>query len=96
MEKTNEEKIYVGSGVSKFEGNLIACSVCLTDLPQEHMFEYDGKKYIKLVVQQKRETDQYGKTHYVAVDTFKPDPNHKKEEAVSDTPAEAEQGDLPF
>ena len=96
MEKTNDEKIYVGSGVSKFEGNLIACSVCLTDLPQEHMFEYEGKKYIKLVVQQKRETDQYGKTHYVAVDTFKPDPSYKKDEPVADTPAAAEQEDLPF
>jgi len=96
MEKTNDEKIYVGSGVSKFEGNLIACSVCLTDLPQEHMFEYEGKKYIKLVVQQKRETDQYGKTHYVAVDTFKPDPNHKKEETPSEPPAEEVDGDLPF
>jgi hypothetical protein len=91
-----DEKIYVGSGVSKFEGNLIACSVCLTDLPQEHMFEYEGKKYIKLVVQQKRETDQYGKTHYVAVDTFKPDPNHKKETPATETPAAAGQDDLPF
>tara|TARA_R110000744_G_scaffold133929_4_gene242686 strand:+ start:136 stop:393 length:258 start_codon:yes stop_codon:yes gene_type:complete len=69
----SEEKIYVGNGTSKFEGNLISCSLCLTDLPQEHMFEYNGKKYIKLIVQQKRETDEYGKTHFVAVDTWKPE-----------------------
>ena len=42
-----EEKIYVGNGTSKFDGNQVSCSVCLTDLPQEHMFEYNGKKYIK-------------------------------------------------
>ena len=48
------------------------------------------------MVQQKRETDQYGKTHYVAVDTFKPDPSYKKDEPVADTPAVAEQEDLPF
>tara|TARA_R100001463_G_scaffold42546_11_gene89126 strand:+ start:877 stop:1128 length:252 start_codon:yes stop_codon:yes gene_type:complete len=81
------EKIYVGSGTSKFDGDQVAVSVCLTDLPQEHMFEYSGKKYIKLIVQKKRETDQYGKTHYVAVDTWKPE--EKKEE-------KKEEQDLPF
>ncbi len=81
------EKIYVGSGTSKFDGDQVACSLCLTDLPQEHMFEYNGKKYIKLIVQKKREADQYGKTHYVAVDTWKPEA--KKEEAK-------EEQDLPF
>ncbi len=72
------EKIYVGSGTSKFDGNQVACSVCLTDLPQEHMFEYNGKKYIKLIVQEKKNPDEYGKTHFVAVDTWKPEP--KKED----------------
>ena len=84
-----EEKIYVGNGVSKFDGNMISCSVCLSDLPQEDMFEYNGKKYIKLNVSAKRDgEDEYGKTHYVVVDTFKPEP---KKEAV----AEKEE-DLPF
>jgi len=55
------DKIYVGSGVSKFDGDQVACSLCLTDIPQEHMFEYNGKKYIKLIVQKKREADQYGR-----------------------------------
>ena len=86
----SEEKIYVGSGTSKFDGNMISCSICLSDLPQEHMFEYNGKKYIKVNVSAKRDgADEYGKTHYVAIDTFKPEP--KKEEA----PATAEE-DLPF
>jgi hypothetical protein len=85
------EKIYVGNGTSKFDGNMISCSICLTDLPQEHMFEYNGKKYIKVNVSAKKDgADQYGKTHYVAIDTFKPEP--KKEEQ----PAKAEDEDLPF
>ena len=84
-----DEKIYVGNGTSKFDGNMISCSVCLTDLPQEHMFEYNGKKYIKLNVSAKREgADEYGKTHYLAVDTFKPEP---KKEAVAQ-----KEDDLPF
>jgi len=85
-----DEKIYVGSGTSKFDGNLISCSVCLTDLPQEHMFEYNGKKYIKLNVSAKKDgADEYGKTHYLAVDTYKPEP---KKEPV----ATKEEEDLPF
>jgi len=83
-----DEKIYVGSGTSKFDGNMISCSICLSDLPQEHMFEYNGKKYIKVNVSAKKDgADDYGKTHYVAIDTFKPEP--KKETA----PVEE---DLPF
>jgi|TARA_R110000764_G_scaffold187081_1_gene272472 hypothetical protein len=73
-----EEKIYVGSGKSKFDGNLVSCSLCLTDLPAEHIYEYNNKKYIKLNVQKKKEEDQYGKTHSVSVDTWKPEP--KKED----------------
>ena len=82
-----EEKIYVGSGTEKFDGNLVSCSLCLTDLPKEHIFDYNGKKYVKLNITKKRETDQYGKTHYVAIDTYKPET--KKEEAQ-------EKEDLPF
>ena len=82
-----EEKIYVGSGTEKFEGNLVSVSVCLSDLPAEHMqTAKNGKKYINLNVQKKKETDQFGKTHYVAIDTWKPDV--KKEVEKSD--------DLPF
>ena len=85
-----EDKIYVGSGTEKFEGNLVSCSLCLSDLPSEHVFEYSGKKYIKLNVQKKKQADEYGKTHYVAVDTWKPEP--KKEEVK----ASAGDPDLPF
>jgi|TARA_R110002073_G_C9054363_1_gene544276 hypothetical protein len=85
-----EEKIYVGSGKSKFDGNLVSCSLCLTDLPAEHIYEYNNKKYIKLNVQKKKEEDQYGKTHSVSIDTWKPDA--KKETA----PPVKEKDDLPF
>jgi len=82
-----EDKIYVGSGVEKFDGNLISCSLCLTDLPSEHMFDgKNGKKYIKLNVQKKKETDQFGKTHYVAVDTWKPEPKKEQEQDSEDLP----------
>ena len=68
-----KDKIYGGSGKEKFDGDQVAVSVCLSDLPKDWIFEYNNKKYVKLIVQKKRETDQYGKTHYVAIDTFKPE-----------------------
>ena len=82
-----EEKIYVGNGVSKFDGQMVSMSVCLSDLPKEHMFEYNGKRYIKLNVSAKRDgADDYGKTHHVTVDTFKPEP--KKEAPKKEEPKE--------
>lgn len=68
----SEEKIYIGSGIEKFDGNLIEGSVCLSDIPKEHISEYKGKKYLRIKVQKKKEQDQYGKTHSIMVDTFKP------------------------
>ena len=69
----SKEKIYVGSGKEMFDGDQVSISICLSDVPKDWMFEYNDKKYVKLLVQKKREVDQYGKTHYVAIDTFKPE-----------------------
>lgn len=65
------EKIYTGSGKQMKYGVKIA--LCLSDIPKEHIFEHNGKKYIKLNVMPRKEPDQYGKTHYITVDTFKPE-----------------------
>jgi len=83
------EKIYVGSGKGKFDNNLVEINLCLSDLPKEHIFEYEGKKYIKLKVVKKKEVDKFGKSHYIEVDTFKPD---KKDEPKEIT----QEDDLPF
>lgn len=74
----SEQKIYCGSGKEKFNGELIDIVLCLSDLPKDKIFEYDKKKYIKLKVGKKRETDKYGKSHYVEVDMFVPE---KKQDA---------------
>ncbi len=87
------EKIYVGSGVEQFEGNLVEATICLTDIKEnasEHIFEYGGKKYIKVKVQKKKETDQFGKTHYVEVNTWKP------EEKTASKKVQEPTEDLPF
>jgi len=72
-----KDNIYLGNGVEKFDGDMVSFSLNLTKLKEcaEHIFEMDGTKYIKLnVCKKKGGADEYGKTHYVKVDTFKPEP----------------------
>jgi len=84
------EKIYVGNGIEKFDGDMVSVSLNLTKLSSEageYINEYEGNKYIRLKVAKKKNgADEYGKTHYIEVDTWKPEA--KKVEAVKD--------DLPF
>ena len=86
--KTTTEKIQVGSGKRVKDYDMVNITINLTKLSQEgkeFFFEYDGNKYAKLNVVGKKETDEYGRTHYVAVDTFKPEAKDEKRG-----------GDLPF
>lgn len=87
----NQEKIYCGKGKQQFD-NLTRLSICLTDLPQEFMNEYNGKTYISLDVVTRREVDEYGNSHYVTVNTWKPEGGSTKS-----APAATEDNDgLPF
>jgi len=77
MEQQQVPKIYVGNGVEKFDGDVVEFALNLSKLKEagEHVFEFNGQKYIKLKVCKNREgVNQYGKTHYVEVNTFKPEP----------------------
>lgn len=67
------DKKYVGNG--KVNGNygIINISVCLSDLTPEDITEYQGKKYVRLSVGEKREVDQYGKSHSVWVNNYVPE-----------------------
>jgi hypothetical protein len=88
MSKT--DKIFIGNGTEKFDGGLVEFSLNLTKLGKEageHMFDYNGDKYIKLKVVKKRDgADEYGKTHYVEVDTFKPETKKAQVEESTDLP----------
>lgn len=89
------EKIYLANGTEKFNGDIIEFSLNLSKMDQakEFMFEFNGDTYIKLKVVKKRNgADQYGKTHYVEVDTFKPT---QKSETQPISQAEAKDDD-PF
>lgn len=83
------EKKYVGKGRAVGQYGNVAFSVCVDDI-QEHIFEYNGKRYVKLVVSKMREADKHGKTHTVSIDDFKPDPNKRRE--TTQTSQEAHHG----
>ena len=85
----HNERIYVGSGKEKFEGNLINTTLNISKLMKmadKHIFEYGGDKYIKLKVAKKKEMDEYGKTHYIEVDTWKPENKQQQSFSDSNTP----------
>jgi hypothetical protein len=87
----SEQKIYCGSGISKSDG-WQKVSICLSDLPKEHMTTAkNGKVYISLNINKKKEADQYGKDLSVSVDTWKPTPQGQAPAKV-----EIESGELPF
>ena len=67
-------KIFCGRGKRFGQYNAISLSICLDDLPSEYITTgKNGKRYIKLNVNEKREADEWGNTHSVEVDTWKPD-----------------------
>ena len=70
---SKEDKIYIGSGKKAANYDIVNISICLDDKLKEHIYEYKGKKYINLTVAAKKEVDQYGKSHYVAINTYKPE-----------------------
>ena len=84
----SEKTIYIGNGKKQKE-NWLKSSICLDNIPKEHIFEYKGKKYIKVNINVKDEVDDYGKDVNITIDTWKPE---KKETAQSID----EGSDLPF
>ncbi len=48
--------------------SLISVSICLSDIPKDKIKQAaNGKKYLNLVVAQRKETSQYGETHTVFI-----------------------------
>jgi hypothetical protein len=96
---SEEKTIYIGNGQKKGETWLNA-SVCLSNIPKEHTFEYNGKKYMKVNINIKDELDQYGNDVSISVDTWKPEKEGSvKEKVVAKSKAKAAaigNDDLPF
>ena len=83
MEK---QKVYCGSG-KKRSDNWRSITINL-DKIKDHIQEYNGSKFIKVNINDKREPDQYGKDLAVTIDTWQPE----KKATHDNTPP----ADLPF
>ena len=79
------DKIYCGRGKRFGKYNTISINICVDDIPKEHITTSttNGKRYVRLNVDEKKEADPYGNTHTVSVDTWKPD----KDRAPAPAPA---------
>jgi hypothetical protein len=67
-------KLFCGRGKRFGQYGSISLSICLDDLPSEYITTgNNGKRYIKINVNEKREADEWGNTHSVEVDTWKAD-----------------------
>ena len=91
------DKIYIGNGKEKtFDngGSVINCMITMDGLSQifkDHGFTtQNGVKKLKLIIGKRREIDQYGNSHYVQIDTWKPD------QQTAPAPAEDFEDDIPF
>lgn len=71
-------KLYCGSGKVVGQYGIISMSVCLDELPQEYITTAkNGKRYINIKCVPKKEEDKFGKTHYLEIDTWKPNSQKK-------------------
>ena len=86
------EKKYVGRGKRVGNYDLINLTIGEEKLKQ-HWFENMGKRYVKLTIGKKKETDQYGKTHTVWIDEYVPE-SKKAESNTQSAPLPTP--DLPF
>lgn len=83
------DKVYLGNG-KKQSATWLKSSICLSDIPQEHTFEYNGKKYVKVNININDTPNQWGKDVSISLDTWQP------EETSVPTVAETGETDLPF
>lgn len=57
---------------------MITVSVCLTDIPKSKIVEAkNGKKYVNLVLDERREVGQYGETHMLYMSQTKEERQNK-------------------
>ena len=99
-------KIFVGSAKKKeFQkgGSILNASICLDDLIN-HSEEFqtistgNGKKYIKLKITSRKEPDNFGNTHSVEIDTWKPEQQQSGNVQAQSAPQSQQnfEDDIPF
>jgi len=78
MKYMNNEKTFVGTGREIGQYGNIAISFSLEDVKQYAKQAKNGKNYINLIIGKKKAKDQYGKTHWVAIDEYNPETKEER------------------
>lgn len=75
------KKIYCGNGKQKQNGKLVSISINLDKIPAEFIKPgKNGGRYVNLDVWANDNEDQYGNSHAISVNTWKPDNTSKTDE----------------
>lgn len=100
------DKIYIGNGkehIFQDVGKEIKLRIDISNFRKYHEkygFTTDaGKKMLTLIVNERREKDQYGNTHSVRIDTWKPDGGRQDDKPAAQSGQASDDGftdDIPF
>ena len=90
---SQQERQYVGRGKKAGNFDLVNFSISESKI-KDSWFEYKGERYLKLTIGALKNPDNYGKTHSVWIDDYKPTEAGKN--AVEAKKVEDIKNDLPF
>lgn len=65
------KRIYIAKGKQVKNKNLVNVTLDVNKL-LEHIYNYEGKDLVNITVAQLKTPDQYGKTHTVYINNYKP------------------------
>jgi hypothetical protein len=89
------DKIRIGNGVKKTD-DWIKASICLTDIPAEHIrIGKNGKKYLNIDINIYDKKNEYGQDVSIKVDTWKPETKSEVPKTEPEIP-KPEDDSLPF
>ena len=90
---SQQERQYVGRGKKAGNFDLVNFSISESKV-KESWFEYNGERYLKLTIGALKNPDNYGKTHSVWIDNYKP--KEGGNDGGGQAPAKEKLNDLPF
>ncbi len=88
----SQEKKYVGRGKKAGNFDLVNFSISESKV-KDSWFEYNGERYLKMTIGALKNPDNYGKTHSVWIDEYKP---NNEQTSKPKKQAEDLKSDLPF
>lgn len=95
MSNNNNNKMFVGNGKKVANYDLVNFSIKMSKV-QEHIYEYKGEKYLKMTMGANKDgANEYGQTHKIWIDEYKPNNDSTTNNAPKKEFAKAGD-DLPF